>query len=51
MTELNALGLVVGFVLVSFGIKDIVTIRVGRLIIKMSLGGFLIAASLGLFVL
>jgi len=51
MTDLNTIGLAVGLFLVLWGIKDGVTVRVGRLTMKMSLGGFLIAASLGIIMI
>ncbi len=51
MADLSAIGLVLGLLMVLWGIKDSVTIRLGRLVIKMSIGGFLIASSLGIIMI
>jgi hypothetical protein len=51
MSDLGALGLLVGILFELFGIGSAVKFRVGHAAITMSLGGFLIAASLGLIVI
>jgi len=50
MAELSAIALMLGVLFELSGIGSVVRLRIGRAAITMSLGGFLIAASLGLIV-
>jgi hypothetical protein len=51
MTEISVIGLMVGLMLEILGIGSGVKLHVGKAVVSMSLGGFIIAASLGLLVL
>lgn len=51
MAALVAIAVMLGIMLELLGIGSAVTLRIGRAVITMSLGGFLIAAGLGLIVI
>lgn len=51
MSDINAVGLLVGLALELFGVGSGVRLRFGKAVLSMSLGGFLIALSVGLLVL
>jgi hypothetical protein len=51
MGDTSAIGLLLGLLLELLGIGSAVKLRIGRAAVTISLGGFLIAASLGLIVI
>lgn len=51
MAELSVIAVMLGLLLELFGIGSVVTFKVGRAVTTISLGGFLIAAGLGLIVI
>ena len=51
MSDTSALGVLLGLLLELLGIGSAVKLKVGHAAITISLGGFLIAASLGLIVI